>query len=161
MTLSPDIHGVAAETEVSRHGIHDVQREDQEVSEEHDGSNTLLCGLLHVGHNGDELHLRAMSEAEDGQYSKKILVEDEGLQLGINAMRRRNCRFDWIRFATLAKERAFFKSSVVGLHCVRFDQTLRMFTDVICRLSKTAGVCGEGAVHHLRFKAYRCHPPQW
>ena len=83
MTRVAGSYGVAAEAEVSRHGIHHVQREDEEVREEDDGSDTLLGGLLHVRHDRDELHLRAMAEAEDGQHGEQVLVENETPQLDV------------------------------------------------------------------------------
>lgn len=83
VTRATGSYGVAAESEVSRHGIHHVQREDEEVREEDDGSDTLLRGLLHVRHDRDELHLRAMAEAEDGQHGEQVLVENETPQLDV------------------------------------------------------------------------------
>ena len=66
---------------VTRHGVQDVQGEDQEIGEEDDNTHTLLSGLLHIRNDRNELDLRAMTKTEDGKNDKEVLIKDEALNL--------------------------------------------------------------------------------
>ena len=70
---------------IAGHGVKDIEREDDEIGEEDNNSHTLLCGLLHIGHNGDELNLRAVTEAENGEDHQQVLIKDNALDLRVIA----------------------------------------------------------------------------
>ena len=66
---------------IARHGVQDVQGEDQEIGEENDNTHTLLSGLLHIRNDRNELDLRAVTKAEDGKNNKEVLIKDKTLNL--------------------------------------------------------------------------------
>lgn len=75
---------VTTEGVITGHRVQDVEREDEEVSEEDNNTHTLLGRLLHIRDDGNELDLRAVTEAEDGKNNKKVLIEDDALNLRMN-----------------------------------------------------------------------------
>lgn len=145
----PSAHRVAAEAEVPGHGVGNVQSEDQEIREEHNSAHTLLGRLLHLRHDGDELHLRAVAEAEDRQHGEQVLVENETPQLGVRSDDGEYRGLDGVGFAALAEEGALVEAGVVGDRRVGFDQALTAITHVLGDFGQTACVGLRGTVEHL------------
>lgn len=75
---------VSAEGEVAREGVNHVEREDDHIGTKDDVAHTLAGRLLQIRENGDKLDLRAVTEAEDGKNNKKVLIEDDALNLRMN-----------------------------------------------------------------------------
>ena len=138
--VSSSRYRVSAEGEVSREGVEHVQQEDQQVREEHDHAHALARRTLHVRGDGDELHLRAVAEAEDRQHRPQILVHDRRVQ---QRLRR-------TRLAALAQQRALLEARVVRQRRVRLDQTAAQMARELRRLRQSARVRVQRAVQHLR-----------
>ena len=140
MIVSSSRYRVSAEGEVSREGVEHVQQEDQQVREEHDHAHALARRTLHVRGDGDELHLRAVAEAEDRQHRPQILVHDRRVQ---QRLRR-------TRLAALAQQRALLEARVVRQRRVRLDQTAAQMARELRRLRQSARVRVQRSVQHLR-----------
>lgn len=130
--------GVAAESEIAGEGIEQIKDQDEQIGEEHHHAHTLARGTLHLADDRNELHLRAMPEAEDREHHEDVLVHDETLQRAAERA----------RLAALAVERALLEAGVVRERSVRLDHALVRLAREVGDFGQTAGVRAQSTDQH-------------